>query len=108
MKFKTSAIALAVAGAIATPMAAQADLYASVRVGVENVDVGGVSDLNTSSFGSRFGVRSETDLGNGWTGFGRYEWDVDMQNSSTTTSAYGAPSTSVGGGSGVSARHRRA
>lgn len=107
MKLKTSSIAMAVAGTLATPMAAQADLYASVRVGVENVDVGGVSDLNTSSFGSRFGVRSETDLGNGWTGFGRYEWDVDMQNSSTTTSAYPDPSTvSAGGGSGISARHR--
>ena len=95
---------MAVAGTLATPMAAQADLYASVRVGVENVDTGGVSDLNTSSFGSRFGVRSETDLGNGWTGFGRYEWDVDMQNRST--GGPGAPTTAVGGGGGVTARHR--
>lgn len=97
---------MAVAGTLATPMAAQADLYASVRVGVENVDVGGVSDLNATSFGSRFGVRSETDLGNGWSGFGRYEWDVDMQNNSDTSSAYGALAGGVGGGSGVSARHR--
>jgi hypothetical protein len=37
MKFKTSAIALAVAGVVATPMAAQADIYASARIGVENV-----------------------------------------------------------------------
>ena len=78
MKFKTSAIALAVAGTVATPMAAQADLYASARVGVESYDTGDVSDLRTRSFGSRFGVRSETDLGNGMTGFGRYEWDVDF------------------------------
>jgi len=78
MNFKTSAIALAVAGVVATPMAAQADLYASARVGVENVDTGGISDARVRSFGSRFGVRSETDLGNGMTGFGRYEWDVDF------------------------------
>jgi len=78
MKFKTSAIALAVAGVVATPMAAQADIYASARVGVENVDTGGVSDLRMRSFGSRFGAKSETDLGNGMTGFGRYEWDVDF------------------------------
>lgn len=104
MKLKTSTIAMAVAGTLATPMAAQADLYASVRVGVENVDTGGVSDLNTSSFGSRFGVRSETDLGNGWSGFGRYEWDVDMQNRST--GGPGAPTTAVGGGNTISARHR--
>ena len=81
MNFKTSAIALAVAGTVATPMAAQADLYASARIGIENVDTGGISDLRVRSFGSRFGVRSETDLGNGMTGFGRYEWDVDFHDS---------------------------
>ncbi len=106
MKFKTSAIALAVAGTVATPMAAQADLYASARVGIENVDFGDVSDLNVSSFASRFGVRSETDLGNGMTGFGRYEWDVDMQNTTTSSVPYAGAPASVGGGSGVSVRHR--
>lgn len=80
MNFKTSAIALAVAGTVATPMAAQADLYASARVGLENVDTAGISDVRMRSFGSRFGVRSETDLGNGMTGFGRYEWDVDFRD----------------------------
>jgi len=30
---------------------------------------------------SRFGARGETDLGNGMTGFGRYEWDVDFDSS---------------------------
>jgi predicted porin len=80
MKLKTSAIAMAVAGTLATPMAAQADVYASVRIGVENLDTGGVSDMRTRSFGSRFGIRSETDLGNGMTAFGRYEWDVDFSD----------------------------
>ena len=84
MNFKTSAIALAVAGIVATPMAAQADLYASARIGVENVDTAGVSDARMRSFGSRFGVRSETDLGNGMTGFGRYEWDVDFNDADGT------------------------
>ncbi len=78
MKFKTSAIALAVAGVVATPMAAQADLYASARVGVESMDTGGIDELRVRSFASRFGVKSETDLGNGMTGFGRFEWDVDL------------------------------
>jgi len=85
MNFKTSAIALAVAGTVATPMAAQADLYASARIGLENVDTGGISDVRMRSFGSRFGVRSETDLGNGMTGFGRYEWDVDFASSNTSS-----------------------
>jgi hypothetical protein len=43
MNFKTTAIALAVAGSIAAPMAAQADVYASARIGLKNIDTGGVS-----------------------------------------------------------------
>jgi predicted porin len=80
MKFKTTAIALAVAGSVAAPVAVQAgadEVYASARVGLWNVDSGGVSDLEVKSFSSRFGAKGETDLGNGMTGFGRYEWDVD-------------------------------
>jgi predicted porin len=80
MKFKTTAIAMAVAGTVAAPMAAQADIYASARIGIENIDNGGVSDLDVHSFASRFGAKGETDLGNGMTGFGRYEWDVDIEN----------------------------
>jgi predicted porin len=85
MKIKTSAIALAVAGSVAAPMAAQAEgsVYASARVGLENVDTAGISDVRMRSFGSRFGVRGETDLGNGMTGFGRYEWDVDFKDDNT-------------------------
>ncbi|MEM7020415.1 MAG: porin [Pseudomonadota bacterium] len=81
MNFKTSAIALAVAGTVAAPVAVQAgadEIYASARVGIENVDTAGTSDLRVRSYGSRFGMRGETDLGNGLTGFGRYEWDVDF------------------------------
>ena len=77
MKRKTSAIAMAIAGTVATPAGADG-LYANARIGVENVDTGGTSDLRTRSFASLFGVRSETDLGNGMTGYGRYEWDVDF------------------------------
>jgi predicted porin len=87
MKIKTSAIALAVASTVATPMAAQAEgsVYASARVGVENVDTAGISDARMRSFGSRFGARGETDLGNGMAGFGRYEWDVDFASSNTSS-----------------------
>ena len=78
---------MAVAGTVAAPMAAQADIYASARVGIENLDTGGVSDLGVKSFASRFGAKGETDLGNGMTGFGRYEWDVDFDNASATQDA---------------------
>ena len=83
MKFKTTAIALAVAGSVAAPVAVQAgadELYASARVGVWGVKEDGDTNLDVRSFSSRFGARGETDLGNGLTGFGRYEWDVDFNN----------------------------
>ena len=83
MNFKTSALALAVAGTIATPMAAQADLYASARIGVHSVDHDDVSELAVGGVASRFGMRSETDLGNGMTGFGRYEFSVGTEGGST-------------------------
>lgn len=121
MKFKTSAIALAVAGTVAAPVAVQAgadEIYASVRVGVENVDTGGTSDLRTRSFGSRFGARGETDLGNGLTGFGRYEWDVDFQDHNqdvvdrtasflpTTDTDYDSSAVNAGDGDDIDIRHR--
>ncbi|MDJ0779317.1 MAG: porin [Gammaproteobacteria bacterium] len=83
MKFKTSAIALAVAGTVAAPVVAQAEgeVYASARVGLEHIDLDGIADARVKSFSSRFGARGETDLGNGMTGFGRYEWDVDFNDS---------------------------
>ena len=80
MKFKTTAIALAVAGSVAAPVVAQAaadELYASARVGVWSQKVDGDNQIEVKSFSSRFGAKGETDLGNGLTGFGRYEWDVD-------------------------------
>ena len=92
MKFKTTAIAMAVAGTVAAPVAVQAgadEIYASARIGVWSQDTAGESELDIRSFSSRFGARGETDLGNGMTGFGRYEWDVDL-----------------GEGGGLGVRHR--
>ena len=74
---------MAVAGTVAAPVAVQAgadEIYASARVGVWNTDSGGVAQTDVRSFSSRFGAKGETDLGNGLTGFGRYEWDVDFNN----------------------------
>jgi len=83
MKFKTTAIALAVAGSVAAPVVVQAaadEIYASARVGVWGVKEAGETQYDVRSFSSRFGAKGETDLGNGLTGFGRYEWDVDFNN----------------------------
>lgn len=81
MKFKTSAIAMAVAGTIAAPIAqADGDIYASARVGIHSIDnddarQNGVDggEVIVQSYGSRFGAVGETDLGNGMTGFGQFE-----------------------------------
>jgi len=92
MKFKTTAIAMAVAGVVAAPMAVQAgadEIYASARVGAQYLDNGGTADTDIKSMASRFGARGETDLGNGLIGFGRYEWGVDFN-----------------GGGDLSSRHR--
>jgi len=81
MKFKTTAIALAVAGIVAAPVAVQAgadEIYASARVGVWNVDQSDAQNSEVKSFASRFGAKGETDLGNGLTGYGRYEWNADF------------------------------
>jgi len=83
MKFKTTAIAMAVAGTVAAPVAVQAgadELYASARIGVWDVNQYDNNEIDVRSFSSRFGAKGETDLGNGLTGFGRYEWDVDFNN----------------------------
>jgi len=88
MKFKTTAIALAVAGIVAAPVAVQAgadEVYASARVGLKYTDTGGTADFDVASFASRFGMRGETDLGNGTTGFGRYEFGVNSAESGSNT-----------------------
>ena len=81
MNLRKTAIALAVAGTtVAAPVASFAadEVFASARIGLWNKDTGGVSDFAVRSFSSRFGAAGETDLGNGLTGYGRYEWDVDF------------------------------
>ncbi len=88
MKFRTTAIAMAVAGTVAAPVAVQAgadEVYASARVGLEYADSGGTADTAIRSVASRFGARGETDLGNGLTGFGRYEWGVDFNQDGTVS-----------------------
>ncbi|MCP4470019.1 MAG: porin [Gammaproteobacteria bacterium] len=81
MKFRTTAIAMAVAGIVAAPMAAQADgeVYGSVRVGLfyQDKDTEKEADFRVDGISSRVGMKGETDLGNGLTGYGRYEAGVD-------------------------------
>lgn len=86
MTMKKSLIAMAVAGVVAAPMAAQAQdagVYGRVNVGLWNnnedaqaywgIDEG----LTLQNISSRFGARGEEDLGNGLTAHYRYEFGVD-------------------------------
>ena len=87
MNLKKTAIALAVASVAATPLVAAADgtIYGSMRYGFENTGDGFVRDANGNitgnnteavnqfkNFGSRFGFKGDTDLGNGLTAFGHW------------------------------------
>jgi predicted porin len=83
MKLKTSAIAMAVAGIVAAPVAVQADsgFYGSVRIGLQYKDTGGDDDTTIRGYGSRFGFKGETDMGNGLTGYGKYEVQINTDTS---------------------------
>jgi predicted porin len=93
MKFKTTAIAMAIAGITAVPVVAQADIgaYASIRHGLISKDPGDGADksIDFQNRGSRIGLKGETDLGNGLTGFGKYEWGVNSEKAEDGVSAVG-------------------
>ncbi len=95
MKFRTTAIAMAVAGIAAAPVAVQAgadEVYASARMGLNYTDTADTADFTVKSMASRFGMRGETDLGNGLTGFGRYEFSV---NDGSSHNSDGDPKTAI-------------
>ncbi len=87
MKFKTTAIALAVAGVVATPMAAQAEgsIYASARVGFVNTDTDKgdrreiVAGTNTAGYAAN---GPYSNLNDALAGLGRSEWDTTSASDS--------------------------
>jgi predicted porin len=98
MKFKTTAIAMAIAGITAVPVVAQADIgaYASIRHGLISKDTGDGADssINFQNRGSRIGFKGETDLGNGLTAFGKYEWGVNSESNNNVAESDPAASQS--------------
>lgn len=84
MNMKKSLVAVAVAGGLGFPFvaAADAEVYGSVRVAVQNVNDDGVAMYGQDEgFGlfspsSRLGFRGEEDIG-GLTAFGHYEFGID-------------------------------
>jgi predicted porin len=95
MNFKKTALVLAMAGIVAAPMAAQASAgdgaYASIRIGLQVVEkdggegvAGGTESTTIGGYASRFGFKGETDLGNGMTGFGEYQFSVNTDATAAT------------------------
>lgn len=68
---------MSLAGIAAVPMAANADLYASIRADLELVDHAGNSDAQIGDHSSRLGIKNALDLGNGLKAVGRFEWNGD-------------------------------
>ena len=84
---KKSVLALAVAAALAAPLAVQADtiLYGSARVSVDyndedniNNDFNGDANWDVVNNASRLGVMGSEDLGGGLSGVYQYEFGVDV------------------------------
>ncbi|MFO7640382.1 MAG: porin [Candidatus Competibacteraceae bacterium] len=78
---KKSVLTLAVAGALALPLAAQADtiLYGSARVSVDYLQVEGDSSAwDVANNDSRLGVLGSEDLGGGLSAVYQYEFGVDV------------------------------
>jgi len=77
--------AVAVILATAAPVQAEGlkGFYAQARIGVQYSDPGdgAESDTTIESFASRIGYKTEKELGNGLTGFGRLEFQIDAEDS---------------------------
>ena len=75
---KKHLVAAAVSAAVMAPVGAQAEVtvYGRINNGITFNDPGGTAESTTdvSGFGSRFGFKASSDLGNGLTARGRYEF----------------------------------
>ena len=80
-------IALAVAGALALPLAAKAQtanvtMYGTFRLALESMDLKDVGRSNKiDSWSSRFGIRGIESLGGGLNGIFQLETGVNLDNS---------------------------
>ena len=71
-------IAAAVSAAVIAPVAAQAEssFYARVNNAIDINDLSGDGTTDVSGVSSRFGFKGNTDIGNGMTAHGRYEFST--------------------------------
>jgi predicted porin len=78
-------IAMAVAGVMAAPMAAQADatIYGKIHVSIDSGDDGQDSALYWQSNSSRIGFKGSEDLGGGLSAIWQFESNIDVGSGST-------------------------
>jgi len=105
MKLKNLTIAIAMASLTATSFAAQAETktsyYGSIRVGgsyntTDNPDGSSDDVTKLQNWASRMGFKGETDLENGMTAFGTYEFGVDTDSGDNGNGALSTRKAYVG------------
>jgi predicted porin len=76
MHMKGKMLSLAVAAALAAPMASAAEIYGRMQAGLEYLDAGAGADTWDVGSGGhvRWGIVGSEDLGNGMKGLYQYEW----------------------------------
>ena len=84
MNKKLVAIAVSSLFALPTAFAADVEVYGRINNAIVSTDSGGNSNTDVSNISSRFGIRASSDLGNGLTASGQYEFsttpDKEMPN----------------------------
>jgi predicted porin len=95
---KKNIIALAVAAAVAAPMAASADatIYGKLHLDFLNQDDGSDGGLFVSSNDSRIGFKGSEDLGNGLSAIWQIENDIDSGKGDIGGGSFGSRNTYVG------------
>jgi predicted porin len=75
-------LTIAIAAAIAAPMAVSADttIYGRINTAVVHGSTGAGDEWDVEGNASRFGVKGSEDLGNGLKAIFQYEWAVDSEN----------------------------
>jgi len=97
-------VAAAVSAAVLMPVGAQADMtvYGRVNNALVLEDKGGMNDstADIGTVGSRFGVKASSDLGNGLTAHGRYEFATNTDDSADGIKSTRIATAGISGGFG--------
>ena len=101
---KKSLVAAAVSAAVMMPVGAQADMtvYGRINNAIVLEDKGGMNDstADIQGVGSRFGVKASSDLGNGLTAHGRYEFGTNTDDGADGITSTRIATAGISGGFG--------